>query len=286
MKNFVLIGVAGYVAPRHMKAIKEVGGNLVAAYDPHDSVGILDNYFPNCEFFTEFERFDRHIEKLQHKGIKINYVSIASPNYLHDAHCRWSLRIGADAICEKPLVINERNLDGLLRLENDNRIWSVLQLRLHPSAIKLSLDVKSESRLNEHHKVIVKYVTPRGKWYNYSWKGNIEKSGGLATNIGVHLFDIVTWLFGDCSSSAVYNHSDFCIDGFSFLENAEVTWRLSIEQNEKMCRIFNVDDDLIDLSSGFKNLHTEVYKNILNGNGFGIEETRQAIRLCETIRCR
>lgn len=274
--SFILIGAAGYVAPRHMKAIKAVGGNLIAAYDPHDSVGILDTYFPDCEFFTEIERLDRYVEKI---GL-VDYVSIASPNYLHDAHCRWALRVGADVICEKPLVINERNLDGLLRLENGNRVWAVLQLRLHPEAIV----AKAKYNDLRKHDVKVNYASPRGRWYRHSWKGNLEKSGGLTTNIGIHLFDLVAWLFGDVYEVKVTESCGDCIIGTLRSERAWINWRLSIKQDEQRQRTFNIDGEDIELSDGFENFHTKVYENILNGNGFGIEDTRQAIRICEKIR--
>lgn len=275
-KDFILIGAAGYVAPRHMAAIKAIGGNLVAAYDPHDSVGILDKYFPDCAFFTEFERLDRYVEKVG----AVDYVSIASPNYLHDAHCRWALRIGADAICEKPLVINERNLDSLARLENGNRVWTVLQLRLHPKAIAL----KERYTDTAQHIVNVNYATARGKWYKYSWKGDISKSGGLATNIGIHLFDLVAWMFGDVESVPFIENSPECVSGVLFLERAEVSFRLSIRKDEPPERVFKIDGESMDLSHIFDSLHIEIYKNILAGNGFGIEDTRQAIRICEDIR--
>jgi len=278
-KNFILVGAAGYVAPRHMAAIKAIGGDLIAAYDPHDSVGILDTYFPDCEFFTEFERLDRHVEKLRYEGTAINYVSIASPNYLHDAHCRWALRVGADAICEKPLVLNERNLDSLARLENTNRVWTVLQLRLHPKAIEAKAKYATK-----YHQVNVDYITPRGKWYQYSWKGNVEKSGGLATNIGVHLFDLVVWMFGACISLRIEKRDMNSISGMLLLERADVKWRLSINQDEQKQRAFQIDGENIELSDHFDELHTVVYENILTGNGFGIEDTRQAIRVCEDIR--
>jgi len=277
--QFILIGAAGYIAPRHMAAIKAVGGDLIAAYDPHDSVGILDTYFPDCEFFTEFERLDRHVEKLRSDGILIDYVSIASPNYLHDAHCRWALRIGADAICEKPLVLNERNLDRLARLENRNRIWTILQLRLHPK-----VSAMKENYSNGYHNVEVNYVTPRGKWYDYSWKGDAEKSGGLATNIGVHLFDLVAWMFGAYISLRIEKRDMNSISGMLLLERADVKWRLSINQDEQKQKAFQIDGENIELSDHFDKLHTVVYENILAGNGFGIEDTRQAIRICEDIR--
>ena len=276
VKNFILLGSAGYIAPRHMKAIHDVGGNLIAAYDPHDSVGVLDQYFPDCAFFTEFERLDRYVEKIG----TVDYVSIASPNYLHDAHCRWALRIGADVICEKPLVINERNLDGISRLENGNHAWTVLQLRLHPKVQMF----KEKYTDTKWHNVKVNYSTPRGKWYKYSWKGDVAKSGGIATNIGIHLFDLMTWFFGNMKSIETIENDLDCIVGRLILDKAEVHYRLSIRQGEQSQRTFEIDGENIELSNHFETLHSEVYKNILAGNGFGLEETREAIRICEAIR--
>ena len=260
MSRFALIGPAGYIAPRHMKAIKDVGGELVAALDPHDSVGVLDSYFPDCSFFTEFERFDRHCEKLRREGKGVNYVSICSPNYLHDAHMRFALRIGADAICEKPLVLNERNLDAIKALEEETgyRVWGVYQLRYHPEVRRMKdfVDLRPGT-----FDVEIDYRTPRGRWYAHSWKGNIEKSGGVETNIGCHLFDIVAYLFGI----------------------KEVDWNLSIEPGEPK-RLFKINGDPFDLNGGFNDLHTEVYRQILAGNGIGIEDVRESVRICETIR--
>ena len=283
MKKFVLMGAAGYVAPRHMKAIHHVGGDLVAAYDPHDSVGILDSYFPNCAFFTEFERLDRHIEKLRMKGTKIDYVSVASPNYLHDAHCRWALRIGADAICEKPLTNNARNLYSLKDLENGNKVFTILQLRLHENAQKIRERVSEKP----FHEVRVNYCTPRGKWYLHSWKGDVSKSGGLATNIGVHLFDLVSWLFGPWSGSnglIVETNEPDVVSGRLVLKYADVNWRLSIRQDEKPERTFEIDGEPIEFSEGFTGLHDKSYEEILAGNGFGIIDAFQSIAICEAIR--
>jgi UDP-N-acetyl-2-amino-2-deoxyglucuronate dehydrogenase len=278
--NFVLIGI-GYVSCRHLEAIKAVGGNLIAATDPHDSVGILDSYFPGCEYFSEFERFDRHIDKLKRSGTKINYVSICSPNYLHDAHCRWALRIGADAICEKPLVCYERNLEGLIELEKETgkRVWTILQLRLHENAI-----IAKEKFIGSEYAVEVDYSTPRGKWYYHSWKGNVEKSGGLSTNIGVHLFDLATWLFGDCEDiSTNIKKSDY-VSGVLYLQRAAVCWGLSIKNSEIVRRHFSINNEVFDFTNNFTNLHIKSYENILNGKGFGIEDVRQSIKICETIR--
>jgi len=280
--KFCLIGAAGYVAERHMKAIKEVGGDLVAALDPHDSVGILDSYFPDCAFFTEFERFDRHCSK---KEVKIDYVSICSPNYLHDAHIRFALRIGADAICEKPLVLNVHNLKSLKEFEEEsnNRVWNILQCRLHPNVKVMDFPWSQHNWLLRHN-VYVEYVTPRGKWYDYSWKSNVEKSGGLATNIGVHLFDLLSFAFGRLESAYVsrFNHRE--VVGRLYLKSAVVKYRLSTNQ-EIPKRIFRIDEQHeIDLTNGFNDLHTESYRQILDGKGFGIDDTLGAIEICEAIR--
>lgn len=278
MKNFVLIGAAGYVAPRHMAAIKAVGGNLIAALDPHDSVGILDSYFPDCHFFTEFERFDRHIYKLMASGTKVDYVSIASPNYLHSSHTAFALRIGADAICEKPLVCNEHNLDALKRLEEETggRVWNILQLRLHPNLPSVDYDVG--------HLVNVDYCTPRGNWYKFSWKSDVQKSGGLATNIGIHMFDLLSHLFGPLISLRLGCKTDEVVSGAMLLLGARINFRLSISMKDVPRRTLEINGEKIELSSNFGELHTECYKRILDGAGFGIEDTRDAIRICERIR--
>lgn len=276
--RFALIGAAGYVAPRHMKAIKDVGGELVAALDPHDSVGILDSYFPECSFFTEFERFDRHLEKLRRNGKGVNYVSICSPNYLHDAHCRFALRVGADAICEKPLVLNERNLDALRALEEETgrRVWGLYQLRFHPEVIKMRESVKS------CHRVHIDYCTPRGRWYEYSWKADVQKSGGLATNIGCHLFDVMTFLFGQPLNSWVCSDKGG-VRGTIRFQDANVYYELSTVLGEPK-RLFTIDGEPFNLNGGFTDLHTEVYRQICEGNGIGLEDVRESVKLCEGIR--
>ncbi|MEO8823269.1 MAG: Gfo/Idh/MocA family oxidoreductase, partial [Ginsengibacter sp.] len=230
MKNFALVGAAGYIAPRHMKAIKDTGNELIAALDKNDSVGILDSYFPKADFFTEFERFDRHIEKLKRKGIKTDFVSVCSPNYLHDAHIRFGLRIGANVICEKPVVLNPWNIDALAEIEKEtgNKIFTILQLRLHPSIIALKAKIDSEKD-NQMHEVNLDYITSRGHWYYASWKGDIQKSGGIATNIGVHFFDMLMWIFGDVKENTVIVHSKDTASGILKLEKANVKWRLSID---------------------------------------------------------
>ena len=286
MKKFALIGCAGFVAPRHMKAIKNTGNELVAALDPHDSVGIIDSYFPDSSFFTEFERFDRHLEKLKRAGEGIDYISICSPNYLHDAHCRLALRLGADAICEKPLVLNPWNLNQLKELENETgkKIYTVLQLRLHPDLIELKKKINDKK-----HKVVIKYVTPRGKWYHRSWKGDITKSGGLATNIGVHLFDMIMWLFGNYKNLSLLRNGSDCASGNVLLDKAEVEFFLSTKKEDlpggySSYRSIEIDGEELRFDKSFGDLHTAIYKDILDGNGFGIEDSRQSIELVYEIR--
>ncbi len=297
MKNFAITGVAGYIAPRHLQAIKETNNNLVAAVDPHDSVGILDRYFPNVSFFTEFERFDRHLEKLRRKSEDrhIHYLTICSPNNLHDAHIRLALRIGADAICEKPLVLNPWNLDTLQELENETgkRVYTILQLRVHPSLIELKNKISSMKN-GKKHEVDLTYITSRGVWYDFSWKGVVEKSGGIATNIGIHFFDMLIWLFGDVQTNDVYLLDKKRASGFIELQNANVRWFLSIDKNDLPAEEINngkptfrsiiVDGEEIKFSEGFTDLHTRVYEETLSGNGFGIEDARPSINLVHDIR--
>ena len=297
MKNFAITGVAGYVAPRHLQAIKDTNNNLIAAVDPHDSVGILDRYFPNVSFFTEFERFDRHLEKLRRKSEDkhVHYLTICSPNNLHDAHIRLALRIGADAICEKPLVLNPWNLDALQELENEtgNKVYTILQLRVHPSLIELKKKISSE-KSNKKYEVDLTYITSRGVWYDFSWKGIEEKSGGIATNIGIHFFDMLIWLFGDVQTNDVYLLDKKRASGFIELKNANVKWFLSIDKNDlpvdeinlgkPTFRSITVDGEEIKFSDGFTDLHTKVYQETLKGNGFGIEEARPSIKLVHDIR--
>ncbi len=297
MKNFAITGVAGYIAPRHLQAIKETNNNLIAAVDPHDSVGILDRYFPNVSFFTEFERFDRHLEKLRRKSEDrhIHYLTICSPNNLHDAHIRLALRIGADAICEKPLVLNPWNLDALqdLEIETGKKVYTILQLRVHPSLIELKKKISS-AKTNKKYEVDLTYITSRGVWYDFSWKGIIEKSGGIATNIGIHFFDMLIWLFGDVQTNEVYLMDKKRASGFIELQNANVKWFLSIDKNDLLeneinkgqttYRSINVDGEEIKFSEGFTDLHTRVYEETLNGSGFGIEDARPSIKLVHDIR--
>ncbi len=294
MKNFILIGAAGYIAPRHMKAIKDTGNNLIAALDPNDSVGIIDSYFPEADFFTEFERFDRHIEKLRRSGTPIDYVSICSPNYLHDAHIRFGLRIGADVICEKPIVLNPWNIDALEELENEfeGNIYNILQLRLHDSVINLRNRIMQAPE--KRHQVELKYYTSRGKWYHHSWKGNIGKSGGIATNIGVHFFDMLTWIFGDVKESKVFRHEKAIASGALTLERADVNWVLSVDYNEipehiratgaRTYRAIHIGDEEFEFSGGFTELHTKSYQDILSGGGFRIREAKKAINIVHNIR--
>lgn len=295
MKNFALIGAAGYIAPRHMKAIKETDNNLVAALDPNDSVGIIDSYFPEADFFTEFERFDRHIDKLQRQSKFLNYVSICSPNYLHDSHIRFALRSGADAICEKPLVLNPWNIDVLIDDEKDSgqRVNTILQLRLHPSIVELKQKVDGAPK-DKKYDVDLTYVTSRGNWYNASWKGDEKKSGGIATNIGVHFYDMLHFIFGDLQQNLVHYSSETKTAGYLEYEHARVRWFLSVdiedvpgevrEKGQRTFRSITVDGEEIEFSGGFTDLHNRSYEEILKGNGFGLEDNRIAIETVADIR--
>ncbi|UAA39672.1 Gfo/Idh/MocA family oxidoreductase [Paraneptunicella aestuarii] len=297
MKNFALIGAGGYIAPRHMKAIQDTGNKLVAALDKHDSVGIIDSYFPEADFFIEFERFDRHLDKLRrlNGGKAVDYVSICSPNYLHDAHIRYALRAGAHAICEKPLVLNPRNIDGLLEIEKEtgNKINTILQLRLHPEIIKLKEKVRLANS-DKKHDVRLTYITGRGNWYMTSWKGDVQRSGGIATNIGVHFFDMLHFIFGELQENVVHYASDSTSAGYLEYEHARVQWFLSIDdsyvpeemkaEGKRTYRSITVDGDEIEFSGGFTDLHTTSYQEILKGNGFGVEENRVAISTVAGIR--
>ncbi len=296
-KNFALIGAGGYVAPKHMKAIKDTGNNLVAALDRSDSVGILDSFSFDVDFFTEFERFDRHAEKLKRLGEdrRIHYVSICSPNYLHDAHSRFALRIGADAICEKPLVLSPWNLDALTDIENETgrKIYNILQLRVHPAIISLKERIE-KTPASENFDIILTYITSRGKWYFHSWKGDIKKSGGIATNIGIHFFDMLMWIFGDVINQEVHFANEKKMAGFMELKNANVRWFLSADRNDlpkavktdgkTTFRSITVDEEEIEFSGGFTDLHTLVYQDIMSGGGFDIEDARPSIKLVHEIR--
>lgn len=297
MKNFALIGVGGYIAPRHLKAIKDTGNRLVAALDVNDSVGILDRFFPDVAFFTEFERFDRHIEKLRRQKAdnRIDYVTVCSPNYLHDAHIRFALRIGANAICEKPLVLNPWNLDALQEMEQESgrRVNTILQLRVHPALIALREALQAEARVGKHE-VCLTYITSRGPWYMQSWKGNLERSGGVATNIGIHFFDLLIWLFGNVVASEVHFVNAQKTGGYIELDKAKVHWFLSLDRNDlpesaiecglTTFRSITVDGKEIEFSEGFTDLHTTVYRETLEGRGFGIDDARPSIELAHQIR--
>jgi UDP-N-acetyl-2-amino-2-deoxyglucuronate dehydrogenase len=296
MKNFAMMGAAGYIAPRHMKAISDTGNSLIAALDPFDSVGVIDSYFPNADFFTEFERFDRHISKLQfEKNVNLDYVSICTPNYLHDSHIRFSLRQGADAICEKPLVLNPWNVDALQKLEKDtgNRIWNILQLRTHPIIIALKNKIDNGPK-NKIYDVDLAYLTSRGHWYYTSWKGDVTKSGGIATNIGVHFYDMLSWIFGDVKGNKIHLHTHDRASGFLELERARVRWFLSINEDvlperirksgQRTYRSITIEGEELEFSGGFSELHTRSYEEILKGNGYGIEDARQAIEIVHDIR--
>ncbi len=294
-KNFALIGAAGYVAPRHMKAIQDCGGNLHSALDKNDSVGVLDSYFPNTSFFTEFERFDRHIEKLKRQGVSTDYISICSPNYLHDSHIRFALRSGANAICEKPLVLNPWNLDALNSFERETgkKIYTILQLRLHPEIKRLKERINREKR-EKKYEVELTYITSRGNWYYASWKGDEKKSGGITTNIGIHFFDVLGYLFGELRENKLHVYSHDRAAGFLEYEKARVRWFLSInfemlpkdvkEEGKGTFRCLTVDKQEVDFSKGFEQLHTKSYSNIMSGNGFGISEARKAIETVYEIR--
>ena len=295
MKNFAITGVAGYIAPRHLKAITDTGHRIVAAVDPHDAVGVMDRYSFDVRFFTEFERFDRHLEKLRRgpAADHVHFVSICSPNYLHDAHIRLALRIGADAICEKPLVINPWNLDALEELQNETgrRVYTVLQLRLHPALIALKDRIESAGR---HHDVELTYVTARGGWYDVSWKGSAERSGGVATNIGIHFFDLLLWLFGGVVQSEVHLNQPQKMAGHIELQRASVRWYLSTDARDlpftpqpgkrTTFRSITVDGQEMEFTDGFADLHTRVYEQVLAGDGFGIADARRSIELAHGIR--
>ncbi len=293
MERFALIGAGGYISPRHLRAIKDTNNILVAALDTNDSVGILDSYFPDCSFFTEFERFDRHLEKLRiEKNKKIDYLSICSPNYLHDSHVRFGLRIGADVICEKPVVLNPWNIDALWKIEEESKgsINTILQLRLHPSIIRLKKQV-DQFLPEKIFEVDLTYIASRGKWYDVSWKGNIEKSGGIATNIGVHFFDMLIWIFGRVEENIVHIHNKRRAAGFLKLQQANVRWFLSLEQKDapndvakRTYRSIKINGKEIEFSDGFTDLHTLSYKEILRGKGNKLETVRPSIQVVSDIR--
>jgi len=293
--NFAIIGVAGYIAPRHLKAIKETGNNLVASLDNSDSVGVIDSYFPYADFFVEFERFDRHIDKLRRTPSRVDYVSICSPNYLHDSHIRFTLRSGAHAICEKPLVLNPWNIEALDSYEKDTgkNVYNVLQLRLHPSIQALREKIQNGPK-DKIYDIDLTYITSRGNWYNFSWKGDIQKSGGIATNIGVHFFDMLTWIFGNVNKNITHIAEYNKASGYLELERARVRWLLSIDykdlpefvrkENKRTFRSITIDNEEIEFSDGFGDLHTQLYQNILDGKGFGLHEAKSSIETVYNIR--
>ena len=295
-KNFALIGASGYIAPRHLKAIKDTNNNLVAALDRFDSVGVMDSYFPNSDFFTEPERFDRHLEKLKYeKGIELDYVSICTPNYLHDSHIRMALRRGSDAICEKPLVLNPWNLDALQKMEKESghSVWNILQLRLHQSIIDLKAKVDAAPK-DKVFDIDLTYLTSRGNWYYSSWKGDQIKSGGIATNIGVHFFDMLSWIFGDIKENIVNIQTHDRSAGYLEFDRARVRWFLSINydllpdeikaKGQRTYRSITIEGEELEFSGGFTDLHTRVYEGILAGDGFCLEEARKAIEIVHKIR--
>ncbi len=299
MKNFALIGASGYIAPRHMRAIKDTGNQLIAALDPYDGIGIMDSNFPEASFFTEFERFDRFVDKWHRdSGNKIEYMSICSPNYLHDSHIRFALKNGADAICEKPLVLNPWNIDQLKLIEKETgqKIYNILQLRLHSSIIALKERITRELKENPDkvYDIDLTYLTSRGKWYFVSWKGDESKSGGIASNIGVHFFDMLCWIFGAVEENIVHLKTADTNAGFLKLKNANVKWFLSVNYNYIPDEIKNkglttfrsikVDSDDIEFSGGFTELHTRSYEEIIKGNGFGLDEAYGSIEMVSHIR--
>lgn len=296
MKNFALMGAAGYIAPRHLKAIKDTNNNLIAALDKFDSVGIMDRYFPNANFFTEFERFDRHIEKLKrNEAIALDYVSICTPNYLHDSHIRMALRSGAHAICEKPIVLNPWNIDALeaIEKESEGNINTILQLRLHTAIIALKKKVDATPK-NGKYEIDLTYITSRGKWYDASWKGESSKSGGIATNIGVHFYDMLSWIFGSVQENVVHLRTPHKAAGYLEFENARVRWFLSIdaedlpkevkEKQQRTFRAITIDREELEFSDGFTELHTISYQKILQHQGFGLSEVRPSIEIVHDIR--
>jgi UDP-N-acetyl-2-amino-2-deoxyglucuronate dehydrogenase len=295
MKRFALIGAAGFIAPRHMKAIKDTGNTITAALDKFDSVGILDSYFPEADFFTEFERFDRHVEKLKQKDAPIDFVSVCSPNYLHDAHIRFGLRNHADVICEKPLVLNPWNIDSLANAEKEfgKKVYNIFQLRLHPAIIELREKI-SKGPTDKIYDVDLTYITSRGNWYYTSWKGDVDKSGGIATNIGVHFYDMLSWIFGSLKKNIVHLHEHDRAAGFLEFTNARVRWYLSINYDnipedvkntgKRTFRSLSVDGESFEFSDGFTELHTQSYQQILAGNGFTLMEAKTAIDIVHDIR--
>jgi len=297
MKNFAITGVAGYVAPKHLRAIRETGNTLVAAFDPRDAVGMIDQFSYDVSFFTEFERFDRHLEKLKRgpEENRVDYLSVCSPNFLHDAHCRLAMRVGADAICEKPMVVSPWNLDHLQEMEQETgrRVYNILQLRLHPKLLELRRSLL-ESPSSRQANVTLTYVTARGKWYDVSWKGDQSKSGGVAMNIGIHFFDMLQWLFGEVEDCRVYCSEARRMGGFLNMQRAKVKWFLSVNANDlpfqvqpglrSTYRSITIDGEEVEFTQGFTDLHTKSYEEILEGRGFGVNEAKNAVNLAYRIR--
>lgn len=294
MNHFALIGAAGYVAPRHMRAIRDTGNVLLAALDKNDSVGVIDSYFPDAAFFTEFERFDRHLSRLKRNGIHTDYVAVCSPNYLHDAHIRFGLRLGADVICEKPLVLNPWNVEALKDIEEESgkKVFTILQLRLHPALQELKR--KIDANPGKVHDVDLSYITSRGNWYYASWKGEKEKSGGIATNIGIHFFDMLSWIFGEVLENVVHIHAHDRAAGYMELEKARVRWFLSINYDTipdpikatgaRTYRSITVDGKEVEFSEGFTDLHTLSYQGVMEGKGFGLDTASRAVKVAYDIR--
>jgi UDP-N-acetyl-2-amino-2-deoxyglucuronate dehydrogenase len=294
-KNFCLIGAAGFIAPRHLRAIKDTGNNLLATLDKHDCVGIMDSFFPEADFFIEYERFDRHIDKLKREGIRMDYVSICTPNYLHDSHIRFALRHGADAICEKPIVLNPWNVDALAEIESETgrKVNTILQLRHHPSILDLKERIDKAPK-DKVFDIDLTYITSRGRWYFISWKGDIQKSGGVATNIGVHFFDMLTWIFGDVKENIVNVSQSNKAAGYLTLEKARVRWFLSLDYNDvpndikangqRTYRSITIEGDEFEFSGGFTDLHTLSYQEILRGRGYGLSDARTSIQIVHQIR--
>ncbi|PKP18303.1 MAG: oxidoreductase [Bacteroidetes bacterium HGW-Bacteroidetes-21] len=294
MKKFALIGAAGYIAPRHVKAIKDTGNTLTAFLDPFDSVGFIDSYFPQADYFREFERFDRHVDKLRHSGNKLDYISICSPNYFHDSHIRFALRNDCTAICEKPIVLNPWNIDALVQQEKESgqKVYNILQLRHHPVIIGLKEEVEKAG--DKIYDIDLAYITSRGSWYHYSWKGDVQKSGGIATNIGIHFFDMLSWIFGDVKSIKVHVSDNNKASGYMELEKARIRWFLSIDENDlpqkikekgqRTYRSINIAGKELEFSEGFTDLHTVSYQNILAGTGYGLKDCRPSVDIAWRIR--
>lgn len=299
MRKFGLIGAAGYIAPRHMEAIKKNNCELLAALDPNDSVGIIDSYFPKAHFFTEFERFDRHLHKLKLSGTTLDYISITSPNYLHDSHIRYALRAGSNVICEKPIVLNPHNIDGIKEIERESgkKVYNILQLRHHPNILKLrdSIHQKLQKQPDYIFNIDLTYITPRGLWYHSSWKGDISKSGGISTNIGVHFFDMLSWIFGEHTALEIHHKDHNTNAGYLEFKNAKIRWFLSIDSgflqsmtrnvsDIKTFRSITIDESELEFSDGFVDLHTKSYESILNNQGFGLTDSLESIKITSLIR--